>query len=203
MIPVLSFKPSPFSLQTCCSHVLNINYNCYSLHSKKLGVPTQLLISSQAQGILGSWAGGRKHAGAPLGPMVRRWHAQGAGDGGRLPCSSKLWINRLCFFHLIGVRLFPNRKCQMFSFIFIFELEKLEIWLKCTRNQHEIASSMLLISQEILLKSVCCGSIALPMVFAWISWLQLSTQGAAPLPCYILSKAEDAATHVLSSQCKV
>lgn len=65
--PSSLFKPSPSSLQTCCSHVLNINYNCYSLHSKKLGVPTQLLISSQAQGILGSRAGGRKHCWSPTG----------------------------------------------------------------------------------------------------------------------------------------
>lgn len=46
--------------------MLNINYNCYSLvQSKKLLVQTQLLISLQAQGILGSCAGGRKHHGSP------------------------------------------------------------------------------------------------------------------------------------------
>lgn len=47
--------------------MLNINYNCYSLHSEKLPIQTKLLISLQTQGILGSSLRGREHHRSPVG----------------------------------------------------------------------------------------------------------------------------------------
>jgi hypothetical protein len=58
--------------------MLNINYGCYSLHSKKLLVQTQLLISLQAQSILGRYVGDRKNPGR--GVVLRRtcgWNRPG------------------------------------------------------------------------------------------------------------------------------
>lgn len=51
--------PPPLSPQTCCSHVLNINYNCYSLQSRKApGTNTIVHFLALAQGIVGSGRGG-------------------------------------------------------------------------------------------------------------------------------------------------
>lgn len=69
--------------------MLNINYNCYSLHCKKLPIQTKLLISSQAQGILGSCARDRKHHGSPTGANGEEgewvWVCQVMVAGLRLP----------------------------------------------------------------------------------------------------------------------
>lgn len=43
--------------------MLNINFGCYSLHSKKFPKQTQLLISLQTQGILGGHEGGWRLSG--------------------------------------------------------------------------------------------------------------------------------------------
>lgn len=113
MIPALSFKP-PFSLQTCCSHVLNINYNCYSLvHSKRLLVQTRLLISLQAQGILGSCAGGRKHHGSPDG-------ANGGGGGIR-------WVHRV---RVVGLK-FPEEPSA----------EAEPVYSRCQRVSHRLGGN--------------------------------------------------------------
>lgn len=98
MIPVLFFKPH-FPPQTCCSHMLNINYNCYSLHSKKLPVQTLLLISSWAQCILGGCAGGREHHGSPSGANGEEGrHAAGRTRASGRSDSPKKLLQRLSLF---------------------------------------------------------------------------------------------------------
>lgn len=54
--PTALTEPHP-SVDLLFMRMLNINFGCYSLHSKKFPKQTQLLISSQAQGILGGHEG--------------------------------------------------------------------------------------------------------------------------------------------------
>lgn len=60
--PTVLTEPRP-SVDLLFTRMLNINFGCYSLHSKKFPKQTQLLISSQAQGILGGHEGGWRLSG--------------------------------------------------------------------------------------------------------------------------------------------
>lgn len=85
--------PHPFLRQTCCSHVLNINYNCYSLQSRKApGTNTMVHFLALAQGIVGSRTRGGRASRVPRRAEGKRWRVhrpRWAGMVGRSGLSEK------------------------------------------------------------------------------------------------------------------